>query len=248
MVVPPPNLVLAAHGSSVAAGRREIAELAGLVGERLHRIEVLVGWLDHAQPTLAEACQLGSVVVPLLLAQGHHATRDVPGAALAVGAWVTPSIGGHPALLRVLNARLDALGLPNRTPVVLAAAGSRDPLALAEIQQMATRLSNHRLVPVIAAFATATPSVGQALRELARPAAVLSYLLAPGRLAGEIHAAAHEAGARWVVPPLGADAAVADAIVDRYRQAVARRRCQPRGGFPMDGRRQLAGSTTRALL
>lgn len=242
-----PELVLAAHGSAVAAGRSEIEKLTGLVAQLLPEVAVRVGWLGHALPRLAETCRAESIVVPLLLGHGYHAGHDVPAAALPARARVTAPIAGHPAVLDALAARLDWLEVPSEAPVVLAAAGSREEGALTEVRSMASRLSARRQGPVIAAFATAAPSVGQVLAAFGQPAAVLTYLLAPGRLAGEIEAAARLAGAGWLSPPFGADPNLGAAVVGRYREELGRRdAASPRRAKAAPHR--LAGSTTPAPL
>jgi len=102
--------------------------------------------------------------------------------------------------------------------VVLAAAGSSDPEAAAQVAAQADLLADALDVPVVAAFAAAgRPTVAEAVAGLrARtggPVAVATYLLAPG----QFHDRLGESGADWVTAPLGAHPAVAALVIDRYR-------------------------------
>ena len=88
--------------------------------------------------------------------------------------------------------------------MVLAAAGSTDPRAIADARNQAALLASHLQVPVLAAFASAgQPTVDEAVTALAArtggPVAVASYLLAPGVFADRLRAS----GAAWVSAPLG---------------------------------------------
>ena len=172
------------------------------------------------------------VVVPLLLSTGFHLTADIgqATAAVATGAGthgrtataaaprVTGPLGPDPLLSTALAARLTETGVPAGTPVVLAAAGSSDPVAAAQVRSQADLLAGELGAEVVAAFAAAgQPTVQEAVADLrARtggPVAVATYLLAPGRL----HAGPAGSGADWVSAPLGDHPAVAALVLDPYR-------------------------------
>ena len=96
--------------------------------------------------------------------------------------------------------------------LVLAAAGSSDPLANQAVGRLARVWGARHKLPVTAAFAsTAPPATGEAVRafraEGRRHVAVASMFLAPGFLPDRAAELALEAGAVAVSEPLGADPA-----------------------------------------
>src|SRR5690349_21906778 len=126
-------LVLAAHGSPHAAHAPAVEALRVAVGGG-HRVRV--GWLEHASPTVPEAVAsarahhgVAPVVVPLLLAAGHHARVNLP-RLVGDSARVAPVLGPDPLLAAAADRRLDGAGAPREVAVVLAGAGSSDLGAL----------------------------------------------------------------------------------------------------------------------
>jgi sirohydrochlorin ferrochelatase len=160
------------------------------------------------------------VIVPLLLSNGYHLATDIAGAASAAGARVAGPLGPDTLLVTALAGRLAEAGVPDGTPVVLAAAGSTDPAAQRDAERQAELLAERLEVPVTAAFLSAAgPRVDEAVAELAarenREVAIASYLLAPGHFQDQLAGA----GARWVTAPLGGHPAMAGLVIDRYRTA-----------------------------
>jgi len=130
---------------------------------------------------------------------------------------VARPLGPDPRLVRALADRLRAAGVPGQVPVVLAAAGSSDPRALADTRRQAAMLAAHRHAPVVAAFATAArPTVDEAVSFLAdvteQPVAVAAYLLAPGLF----HDRLRGSTGTWISGPIGDHPAVAELILDRF--------------------------------
>jgi sirohydrochlorin ferrochelatase len=205
-------LLAVAHGSTHPGAGPTVAALARQVERLAPVLDVRVAFVQHAEPSLSDALAESGpdvVVVPLLLSSGYHLTTDV-GAAQPLG----PDL----LLTTALASRLRESGVPPGTPVVLAAAGSSDPRAEAEVTAQAAMLADHLGVDVVAAFAaTGQPAVPEAVARLrARsggPVAVASYLLAPGFF----HDRLSESGADWVTAPLGDHPAVAALVIDRYR-------------------------------
>jgi sirohydrochlorin ferrochelatase len=221
-----PALLAVAHGSRNPAATDVINTLAQQV--RLAPfIDVHVAFIGHAEPSLpAGLGGAGSnpVIVPLLLSAGYHLTADIAGAATTTGARVADPLGPDELLLTALTARLDEAGVPAGTPVVLAAAGSSDPAAAADVRKQADLLAERLGVPVVGAFATAArPTVPEAVADLrertGQPVAVASYLLAPGHFQDLLH----ESGADWITEPLGGHPALAGLVIDRYRTAASPR-------------------------
>ena len=81
------------------------------------------------------------MIVPLLLSTGYHLTTDLAGAARATGARLADPLGPDPLLVTALAGRLAEAGVPDGTPVVLAAAGSSDPAAEADAAEQAGLLA-----------------------------------------------------------------------------------------------------------
>jgi sirohydrochlorin ferrochelatase len=223
-----PALLAVAHGSRDPAATDVVRTLARQVRRLAPVLDVRVAFLGHAEPSLPaelDAAGANTVVVPLLLSAGYHLSSDISGAASSAGARVAGPLGPDELLLTALTARLAEAGVPAGTPVVLAAAGSSDPAAAADVRQQAELLAERLGVPVTAAFASATPpTVPDAVADLRAlmdgPVAVASYLLAPGQFHDQLVAS----GADWVTEPLGGHPAVAGLVIERYRRAVLAKR------------------------
>jgi len=175
------------------------------------------------------------VLVPLLLTAAYHSKSDIPAQVAAAAARLhrcqvrqTATLGPHPLLIAGLERRLAEAGAPaSETSVVLAAAGSSDPLANEMVATLAARWqAAGRWRRVVPAYASASsPSPAEAVRALharfpRHRVVVATYLLAPGYFADKIEAQALEAGAVAVSAPLGAIPEVANVIIDRYEATV----------------------------
>ncbi|MFI2734168.1 sirohydrochlorin chelatase [Streptomyces sp. NPDC018711] len=226
-----PVLVAVGHGSRDPRARATLGRLLGRVRELRPGLDVRLAHVELNEPLLEDVLTelvgegRDAILVPLLLAPGHHVTHDLPAAARRAGARVRVAepLGSHPLLVEALAERLAEAGW---TPaggdgVVLASAGSRDPRSGAEIRKIAVLLGE-RLggVPVVPAYASAAaPTVPEAVRALAargrHRVAVASCFTAPGLFAAR--AAAH---APWLASaPLGAHPALARLVLHRYDQA-----------------------------
>ncbi|WP_369144117.1 sirohydrochlorin chelatase [Streptomyces sp. R44] len=228
-----PTLVAVGHGSRDPRARATLSRLLDRVRELRPGLDVRLAHIELNAPllgeTLAETVADGrdAVLVPLLLAPGHHVTHDLPAAvaATAATARVAEPLGAHPLLVEALADRLAEAGWTpgGNRGVVLASAGSRDPRSRAEIRRIAALLGE-RLggVPVVPAYASAAaPTVPDAVRALearGRRVAVASCFTAPGLFASR--AAAH---APWIASdPLGAHPALARLVLHRYETARVR--------------------------
>jgi sirohydrochlorin ferrochelatase len=218
-----PTLLAVAHGSRDPAAADVVRALARQVRRLAPVLDVRVAFLGHAAPSLPEelcTAGAGAVIVPLLLSTGYHLKADIADAASSAGARVADPLGPDELLLTALTARLAEAGVPEGIPVVLAAAGSSDPLAARDVQEQAELLAGLRGGPVLAAFASAArPTVAEAVAELRErtglPVTVASYLLAPGSFQDLLTVS----GADWVTAPLGEHPALAGLVIDRYRTA-----------------------------
>ena len=128
-------------------------------------------FLDLSKPSLDTVIDRLSrkheeiVVVPLLLTEAYHAKVDVPSAIAAAQARhpevrirATPILGLEARFLEVLDLRMrEALASARARELdalVLAAAGSSDPLANQSVARLARLWGSHHKLPVTAAFAS----------------------------------------------------------------------------------------------
>ncbi|AWB92609.1 sirohydrochlorin chelatase [Aeromicrobium chenweiae] len=234
-----PALIALAHGSTDPRSAQTITALTEMVACMRPDLRVQPAFLDHVGPSFDEAVdQLVAeghqeiVVVPLLLSVAFHANVDVPKAvagALArhdgIKVHATNVLGIEAAFFHVLDKRLREALSKNRVreldALVLAGAGSSDPIANAAISRAARAWGSHHKLPTIAAFASSVPpAAGEAVRQHRadgrRHIAVGQLFLAPGVLPDRVTELAYEAGAVAVAEPLGVDVEVARVILARY--------------------------------
>lgn len=216
-------LLAVAHGSvdprAVAANERLLRRVSSL----LPGVAVRLAYLDHREPSVSQALAALSgadtVVLPLLLTVGYHSRTDIP-ALLPHGVRYGAVLGPDPRLADALADRLAAAGVALDAPVVLAAAGSSDPDAAADVTSMAALLASRRAVPVLPAYASAIgPAVSEALAVAGPGAAVASYFLAPGRLPDRVR---RQAAGAVVTEPFDDHPAVAELVAERYAAAASR--------------------------
>jgi sirohydrochlorin ferrochelatase len=221
-----PTLVAVAHGSRDPRSSATVRALVDVVRSRAPRLDVRPAFLDFDEPGFGEVLaglDGPAVVVPLLLGSAYHARVDIPAVVEESGATdvrVADVLGPDPAVLDVAAARLAALGLAPGEPglgLVLAGTGSSHQAANAVVHRLAERWPR-----TVAAFATASPGVTDAVAELrergARRIAVASWFLAPGRLLDRV---CEQADGVPVAEALGAHPAIADVVLARYRAAAA---------------------------
>ncbi len=194
-----------------------------------------LGWLGHHEPALDEVVAAAlrvdprSVVVPVLLAPAFHARVDVP--AGAGQATVARVLAPDERLLDALDDRLAEALSDRPDALVLAAAGSTDAAADELVQSVARSWAMRTQLPVEVGYASATPTVAEAVRALRgrglSQVAVGSFLLAPGRLHDVVTEAAELSGATAVAGPMGAHPSLVAVLCDRTE--AARREAALRG-------------------
>lgn len=234
-----PALICLAHGSRDPRSAETIKSLVAEVKAIRPDLRVETAFLELSRPPfqkvvdkLVKAGHDEIVVVPLLLSEAYHAKVDVPEAiaeattrhpGLKVRA--TSILGMEQAFLEVLDLRLRESLKEARVreldALVLAAAGTSDPLANQAVARLARVWGTRHKLPVTAAFASsAPPAAGEAVRafraEGRRHIAVASFFLAPGFLLDRARELSLEAGAVAVSDPLGAHPALARTILARY--------------------------------
>lgn len=234
-----PALVALAHGSRDPRSAATINALVAEVRAQRPDLRIEAAFLDLSRPTfhavidrLVKAGYDEIVVVPLLLTEAYHAKVDVPSAIAEVSAKhagvkvrATAILGLETCFLEVLDERLRTALRAHRVreldALVLAGAGSSDPLANQAVARLARIWGAHHRLPVTAAYASASPpATGEAVRafraEGRRHIAVASLFLAPGFLPDRAAELAYEAGAVAVSAPLGAHPEVARTVLARY--------------------------------
>ncbi len=234
-----PALVALAHGSRDPRSAATIKALVAEVKAMRPDLRIEPAFLELSKPSfqtvvdrLVRAGHDEIVVVPLLLTEAYHAKVDVPGAIAeaeerhpGVRIRATRILGLEAQFLEVLDLRmreaLRAARVRELDALVLAAAGSSDPLANQAVARLARVWGSRHRLPVTAAFASATPpATGEAVRafrgEGRRHIAVASLFLAPGFLPDRAAELALEAGAIAVSEPLGAHPELARVVLARY--------------------------------
>ena len=201
------RLVAVAHGTRSAAGNEVAATIAAAAGARLG-LPAVAAYLELAEPLFAALPDEPSVVVPLLLSAGHHVRHDLGGAA---------PLGPHPLLAVAQVARLLVAGAEPGRPLVMGAAGSRDPAATPDLERAGALLAEAWGGPVRLAT---LGGLGPRPADVVRPGdAVSPYLLAPGHFADRCRESAG-----LVADVIGAHPAVVELVVRRASAAAAHRK------------------------
>lgn len=228
-------IVLVAHGTRDPSGAVVTERLATRVRSRARTVPVRVAYADVRGPdvmTVLRGCVRPTVVVPAFLASGYHVRTDIPAQIADSGhdrVRMSEPFGGARELVALLVTRLRQAGYRHGDRVVLAAAGSSDPDARAEVRLVAARLGRELDTPVRVGYAaTARPSVADAVADArlgGYRVAVASWLLAPGLFQQRLT----DSGADVVAGPLGAADNVAELVLRRYAETA------PRAGAPLGG-------------
>ncbi len=208
--------------------------MIGYLAENVSRLldrTVHVAFVDVLGPTPSEVLSSGAVahqpttVVPAFLSRGYHVRTDLPAHVAASGhprVTVTPALGPSHQIARLVGEQLLKAGWRPGDSVILAAAGTSDPVARTDLHTTATLVSALTGSRVELAFAaTGNPTVAEAVanarRRSGRPVAVASYLLADGIFAHQLR----NSGADVVADPLGTHPRLARLIANRFHRARA---------------------------
>ncbi|MER8087425.1 sirohydrochlorin chelatase [Streptomyces sp. NPDC058316] len=244
-----PALLIAGHGTRDEGGAAAFRDFVTELGERHPELPVAGGFIELSPPPLGDAVtelvERGVkrfAAVPLMLVSAGHAKGDIP-AALAREKERHPGIsytygrplGPHPALLKVLERRVDAvLGDTDRSEVtvLLVGRGSTDPDANAEVYKAARLFWEGRgYAGAETAFVSlAAPDVPSGLDRCVKLGAgrivVLPYFLFTGILPDRVRhqteewAAAHPELDVRSAEVIGAAEELYDLVMERYREAV----------------------------
>ena len=215
----PHSVVIAAHGTQDPAGVAVAHQLVGELRARFPARQVLLAFVDVLGPGVREvlATAPGPVtVVPAFLSCGYHVWTDVPREVAATSrqdVTISSALGPHPLLVGAMMGRLREAGWRDTDAVVLAAAGSSDPRAVADVRAAARQLAGKVGGRVRVGFvATGKPRLAPLVASLRAAGeariAIASWLLAPGLFHGRLATA----GADVVGAPLGAHPGVIDRL------------------------------------
>ncbi|MFD4140026.1 sirohydrochlorin chelatase [Streptomyces sp. NPDC058572] len=241
-----PVLLVIAHGSRDPRHAATVHALTRHVRSLRPGLRVSTAFLDFNAPSVPQVLERMAndgvqdvVALPLLLTRAFHAKADIPSVLDSARARhprlrirQAEVLGPSPLLLGAVERRLYEAGLTpadrGSTGLVLAAAGSTDPEAIAVIAEMARELRHTGWCAVRPAFASASlPRTEDAVRELratgVHRVAVAPYVIAPGRLPDRIAAGAHEAGADVLADVLGPSPELARLLVARFDEAARTR-------------------------
>ncbi|WP_168929288.1 CbiX/SirB N-terminal domain-containing protein [Nocardioides sp. GY 10113] len=215
-----PHLVTVAHGTRTAAGNTVVAEITAAAGERLGW-PATASYVELCAPLFADVvAQVPGPVValPTLLSTGIHVRQDLPEAVAASGrsdVALGAQLGPDPLLAAAQVERLRAAGAAVGQPLVMVAAGSSEPDALADLDGAVAALAEAWGGPVRLATMT---GLGPRPDEVVQPGdAVSPYLFATGFFHRRLEEAARAAGATVVADVIGPHPRVVDLVVDRAR-------------------------------
>lgn len=238
-------LLACSHGTASPRGQAAVAGLVAAVAAALPEVDVRQAFVDVESPDVTSALAAATagaepdapaardtVVVPLLLSAGYHVHVDLTEAVTAVpGVRLAGALGPDQALVEVLAERLaETVAIPEVAPlagedrIVLGAAGSSDPRAVADCEQIGAELARRIGRPVQVAYgSSAEPGVRDAVAAARQPGGrviLVCHLLAPGWF----HDRLSEAGADLVTAPLlvpgqEPDPRLVDLVVRRWAGA-----------------------------
>ena len=192
-----------------------------------------------ASPAASGAQARHLVAVPLMLSAAGHAKGDIP-AALArerarrpgVSFTYARTLGPHPALIELLDARVAAVAGDPPPAVLVVGRGSTDPDANADVVKTARLLWEGRDYPLAetAFVSLARPGVAEGLERCrllgARQIVVARYFLLPGVLPDRVaaqaaaYAAAHPELDIRCADVLGDCDEIAALVYERYHEAL----------------------------
>ena len=226
------TLILVAHGTRRPAGVAMVEDLAARVGTLVGR-QVRVAFVDVLGPSpsdvlvQARATDRPATVVPAFLSRGYHVRTDLPAHVAASGhpnVTVTAALGPSGQIARMVGDQLVKCGWRPGDSVVLAAAGTTDPRARADLHTTATLLSALTGSRVRLGFvATEGPQLDEAVnaariqaRRTGARVVIASYLLADGLFQERLHTCAADLVSR----PLCTHPGLARLIANRFRRAI----------------------------
>ena len=229
------QLILTAHGSADPRSAANARDVAQTVARLRPGLDVKVAFCEQNSPNLRDVLTespIGSVVVPLLLANAYHARIDIPAMIADSGADARQAgvLGEDDRLIHVLSQRLTHCGvsrLDSSVSVLVTAVGSSSAAAKARTATVATGLVAGTHWQATTAFATGPQANLAEATELMLAQGATRLVIAPWFLAhGTITDRVAEFAAAHRIPmaqPLGSHRMVAETVLDRFDAVVAAR-------------------------
>ncbi len=216
------GLLMCGHGSRDARGTSEFASLAGAVARRFPHWTTAHGFLEFAQPTIADGLnRLAAegaktiIAVPSLLFSARHARTDIPevlrdNAPSGIAIRYAEPLGFDPQVLRAAADRIEeaeascAMQVSRaETLLLVAGRGTSDAEANSDLAKL-TRLLAEGMEfgwGMTCYSGVTTPQPAQALDQAAklgyRRIVVMPYFLSTGALVERIFVATDEAARRY---------------------------------------------------
>ncbi|HEY3718437.1 MAG TPA: CbiX/SirB N-terminal domain-containing protein [Jatrophihabitantaceae bacterium] len=216
-------LVAAVHGTRSTAGLATTRTLIDRVRAVRPDLAVELCFLDVLRPRLADQLEIthgAVVVVPVLLSAGYHVHDDIPATAAAHrDIVVARHLGPHPLITRALLDRLAEVDAGGADSVALVGSPSTRSSAGTDLGAAGADLAGALGRPVHPL--TIGDSLADTLARLPGRVAVATYLLSEGYFLDTLRDTAAAAGIATVTEPLGAHAAIAELIVQRYDEAAS---------------------------
>jgi sirohydrochlorin ferrochelatase len=194
-----PALLAVAHGSADPRAEQVLEALVARVKSERPGGVTMLAHLGFSEPSVPAALESLArqgvrevVVVPLLLTAAYHAKVDLPALLLRAAAdhpqlaiRQSEVLGPHPLLFELMRRRLAEADAEPDMSLVLAAVGTSDPAANAELADVAASLG------ASIGFASGSPAITDVVAGLrargVRQVALATYVLAPGELADRLH-------------------------------------------------------------
>ncbi|WP_286166727.1 CbiX/SirB N-terminal domain-containing protein [Arthrobacter sp. AQ5-05] len=234
---PHPDLVAVSHGTNSPTGSAAVLSLVEEVARALDGITVHGAFVDVQQPRVEDLIASPTInpgnratLIPLLLSAGTHASKDLgAAAALRAGTTVAAPLGPEASLAAVMHRRLLQAGWVPGEAVIMACAGTTDPVGVTDCRTMAQLLAGRLQVPVTVAYISVEePRLEDALayarsHNPGRRTVVASYLLAPGYFAQlAAKCAADVLSAPLLDSMKRPPKELVDIVVNRFHQSIKR--------------------------
>ncbi|WP_313814471.1 CbiX/SirB N-terminal domain-containing protein [Glutamicibacter sp.] len=220
------HILAASHGTDNPRGqqlihqlRAQLEEQSGAWAVQLEWHEAYVDVQEPALPQVLEQLPAGepAIVLPLLVADGVHTTKDIASAVAArPNASAASPLGALPQLAQVLAERAEA-HLAEDQQVVLAAAGTRLEIGQQQIRKLAGLVAEQLRREVSVAYcAGANPRAEEVVASASSPVLLISALLADGYFQDKLAST----GAAGLTSPLLPDVTIAQCFLVRLENAL----------------------------
>lgn len=226
----PGVVVAASHGTRSRVGRLAVRGIVEAVARRAPGLEVVEAFVDVQQPRVADvvaSLERPCVVVPLLLAPGHHLHVDISRAVEPAYAVAARTLGPDLRIAQLLVEGLERSGADRHDAVVLAASGSSDLRARRAVEQSASLVSllwgTEVTIGYLGGAGTPIDVALADARRTGRRAVAATFLLAPGFFHDRLLASAADLVTSPLLDGAVPDPRLVDIVLDRVAEASGER-------------------------